>query len=124
MKGFLTALIIFLFLIVFLFCYAFYMEETLSSLSLYIRDIESAIATEDFSAAGEIASEFREDLMLKAGILCYLTDRALIDDAFTECEKLISFITTKDQSESLASASGIRMMIEKTKEKSIIRFPG
>lgn len=122
MKGFLSALIIILCLIVLLCIYTFYIEGTFSYLSSEIYKIETAIESEDFILAGEISRTFKKELKEKSTLLYYVTDRALIDDAFTECEKLLSFIKTEDKSEALASASGIRTMLEKTKEKSIIRI--
>ncbi|MBQ2941302.1 MAG: DUF4363 family protein [Clostridia bacterium] len=123
MKGFLTALIIMLVLLFLLFIYSGYVENTFSSLSRHIGEIEVAIKSESFEKALFLAKQLREKLKEKAGILYFVTDRALIDEAFTECEKLLSFIISEDKAEALASASGIRVMIEKTEEKSTIRFP-
>lgn len=123
MKGFLTALIIMLVLIFLLFIYSGYVENTFSSLSRHIGEIEVAIKSESFEKALFLAKQLREKLKEKARILYFVTDRALIDEAFTECEKLLSFIISEDKAEALASASGIRAMLEKTEEKSTIRFP-
>lgn len=123
MKGFLTALVIMLSLIFLLFFFTSYIDNTFSLLSSYTAGIETAIKEENFEKAAKLSASLRKKLRSKSEILYYVSDRAPIDNAITECEKLLSFIATKDKSEAYASVMGIAVILEKTKEKSVLSLP-
>ncbi len=120
MKGFISALIIFLILIALLTVYNFYIKNTFSSFSLEIGKISDLIMEEKYENAKKSSEKFYEILNKKSEILYYVTDRSPIDTVLTECEKMISFINTEDKSEALASARGINVLLKKTKEKSLV----
>ena len=120
MKGFITALIIFLSLIVLLTLYSFYINTTFSTFSMEIREISDLIMAENYSEAKNASEKFNAHLNEKSGILYFVTDRSPIDTILTECEKMLSFISTEDKSEALACAKGIDILLKKTKEKSLL----
>ena len=119
MKGFVTALIIFLILIALLTAYSFYINITFSSFSVEINEISDSIMIENYTKAKKASVKFNNHLNEKSGILYFVTDRSPIDTALTECEKMLSFISTEDKSEALACAKGIDILLKKTKEKSL-----
>ena len=123
MKGFIAAVLIFITIISFLFIYNFYITNTFHILSEQLSIIEKAISSEDFSRAEKLSSVFQKALASKAKTLYYLSDRVPIDNAISECAKMISFIRTSDKSEACAAAHGINAILEKTKEKSVLSFP-
>ena len=120
MKGFLTASLIFVFLLSSLFFYNKHMSETMLSLSEYASTIENSINDENFKKANLILDSFEKKLNEKTYFLYFVTDRTLLDNTLTECARLKSFLSIPDKSESLASVSGIKMMLKKTMEKSTI----
>ncbi|MDO5479248.1 MAG: DUF4363 family protein, partial [Clostridia bacterium] len=106
-----------------LFFFTNYIDNTFSLLSSYISGIEDALKEENFEKAAKLSASLRKKLRSKSEILYYVSDRAPIDNAITECERLLSFIETKDKSEAYASAMGIAVILEKTKEKSLFSLP-
>ena len=123
MKGFFIALSIFLCIIIMLFFYSNFIDSTFNTLSLYISDVESALKESDFDKALKSSETLRLALKEESKILYFLSDRAPIDNALSECERLISFINTKDISEASAAAYTIDIILDKTKEKSIFTIP-
>ncbi len=120
MKGFLTALGIFLVLLVSMFFYNRYMTTTMISLWDYADSIEDAINEENFKKANSVLKSFEKRLNEETYFLYFVTDRAPLDNALTECARLKSFLSIPDKAESLACISGIKVMLDKTKEKSTI----
>ncbi len=120
MKGFLTAALIFLFLLSSLFFCNKYMRETMTGLSEYAISIEEAINEENFKKANLILESFEKKLNEKTYFLYFVTDRTLLDNTLTECARLKSFLSIPDKAESLAAVSGIKIMLKKTLEKSTI----
>ena len=123
MKGFIIALAIFLSIIILLFFYSNFIDSTFNLLSLYVSEVEIALKNSDFKKALTNSENLRRTLKNESKILYFLYDRTPIDNALSECERLISFIRTEDVSEASASAYTIDMILEKTKEKSILCIP-
>lgn len=123
MKGFIIALAIFLSIIILLFFYSNFIDSTFNLLSLYVSEVEIALKNSDFKKALANSESLRRTLENESKILYFLSDRTPIDNAFSECERLISFIRTEDVSEASASAYTIDIILEKTKEKSILFIP-
>ena len=123
MKGFIIALAIFLSIIILLFFYSNFIDSTFNLLSLYVSEVEIALKNSDFKKALTNSENLRRTLKNESKILYFLSDRTPIDNAFSECERLISFIRTEDVSEASASAYTIDIILEKTKEKSILFIP-
>ena len=120
MKGFIIALAIFLIIIILLFFYSKYISETFFVLSCNISEIENSLYANDFQTALKLSENLRDKLKKYSSVLYFLSDRSPIDNVIAESERLISFICTKDLSEASASARGINVILEKTKEKSIL----
>lgn len=120
MKGFITALLIFLILISSLFLYNQYMLKTITGLLEYTNMIEESINEENFKKAHSILKSFEKNLNEKTYFLYFVTDRAPLDNTITECARLKSFISIPDKAEALACISGIKIMLKKTMEKSTI----
>ena len=122
MKVFIAALSIFATLIIILMLCNFLLCSTFSSYNEILDSIEHAVYTDNFPEAERISVEFSDKLFEDSRLLYCLTDRTPIDNALTECSRMISFIRVKDKAESSAALSGIKTILTKTKEKSTLPF--
>lgn len=122
MRGFIFTLIIFILIISGLFLYSGYMSESLDELSALLSDTEAELKQSNFYFAEVSAERFADALKAKSYTLYYFTDRCPIDNALTESERLISFIKAGDDAESSAVLSGLKLMLNKIKEKSSLKI--
>lgn len=122
MRGFIFTLIIFILIISGLFLYSGYMSESLDELSALLSDTEAELKQSNFYFAEVSAERFSNALKAKSYTLYYFTDRCPIDNALTESERLISFIEAGDDAESSAVLSGLKLMLNKIKEKSSLKI--
>lgn len=122
MKGFLSAVIILTLLLSFLLYYSIYINRSFSDFSEYLDKIIYFLISENYEKAEKLSGDFCRNLKDKSHTLYIVTDRSPIDNAIAECERLISFIRTEDKSEAIAAAGGISIILEKTKEKSLMRL--
>ena len=122
MKGFIIASSVFISISIALIFYNIYIINTFTDISTHLELIEESIEADNFKKAMELTLSFEKELSENSHLLYTLTDRAPIDTALSECARLSSFIKVCDKAESLASASGIRKILEKNLEKSVLRI--
>ena len=120
MKGFVIALIIFIFLTVTLMFYNIYINKTFTDLVSRTAMIENSIYEEKYINAKISALLLKRKLEKDSSVLYIITERSSIDNALTECSKLLCFIEVFDKAEAYATASGIKSIIEKANEKSAL----
>lgn len=120
MKGFILALVIFIILSISTLYCNYYINSVFSEYSDCITIVKTSIRNNDFLIAEKFTKILENKLKEDSRLLYTITERTPIDNAITECGRLLSFIEVKEKSEAYATASGIEIILRNSNKKTVL----
>lgn len=121
MKGFICAVILLLVVVVGLFFFHAYITSSFDAFLKEVDKVEELLNSEEFEECLYAFSNFEKNFDKNSHILSFFIDRAPIDNALTEISRTRNFIKEEDKAESLASLSGLKTILERIVEKSLLK---